>query len=151
MPSPANGPPLLVVVAAGGATFVERPNSRRVTANADHINGPAAVSSPVPPVDSHDNRFAPIPSTEPIVAAGFGVAVITGADAAVVAAGTATVTTGVEPGTETVSRADDSAVNDLAGVKACDATGEGSTAAGSSEADPEGVDPVGVLTEAFSG
>ncbi len=158
-PKPANGPPLLVVVAAAGAVWAERPSSRRVTANADHISGPAAVLSPVPPVVSHDNRFAPIPPTDAAAAAG-GMAIMPGA--LVVVAAAATVITGpVERDPDPVSPPVDSAVDEpttvvVDGDTACagsgpDTTAGGSTATGAADADPEWVGPVGVLTGAVSG
>ena len=106
-PKPSSGPPLVVVEAAG-AVLAERPNSRRVNANAVHINGPASVLSPAPVPDSHDNKFAPMPSTD-VVAAGLGAAVMPGEAAAAAAGDTATAG---PPERETVSPATDSAVDD---------------------------------------
>lgn len=79
-PTAADPPP----VAPAGTTQFRPRNSRRVTANADHANGPAAGAPPSPPEPSHANNFAPIPETDPRAAA-----FITGAETAGPAAGTA--------------------------------------------------------------
>ena len=65
---------LLLVTAAAGTGREAPPNSRRLTANAVHINGPAPGTSPVDPFCSHADRPLPIPDTDPDAAA-----VITGA------------------------------------------------------------------------
>lgn len=71
----------LVPVATGFAEVWASPSSRRVTANAVHINGAAAGPSPPPP-RSQAKRFPPTPLTEPAACARRGDATITGAAAA---------------------------------------------------------------------
>jgi hypothetical protein len=78
---------LVDVDAAGDGVAALRPTSRRVNANAVHINGAATGTSPVLPPASHPNRPLPIPVTALSAETARGAAVITGAAAA---AGTAT-------------------------------------------------------------
>ncbi len=72
---PAGSPE--ATAAAAGVRDPFESNSRRMTAAAVHINGPAAGTPPSPAPPSHDNTFAPTPDTDPRAAA-----VITGTDAA---------------------------------------------------------------------
>lgn len=68
--------------AAAATPVAVAPNSRRVTANADHANGAAAGTSPDEPVCNHANRPRPIPETAPEAVAACGVARIPGTCAA---------------------------------------------------------------------
>lgn len=67
--------------AAADAETEPFPKSRRVNANAVHINGPATGTSPEPPEANHDHKLAPNPLTAPEPTTGATAA--TGADAAV--------------------------------------------------------------------
>jgi hypothetical protein len=64
----------LVVAADGFTTFDAAPNSRRDTASAAHINGPAAEPPPPEPEPNQESSVAPRPVTEPGAAAAEGVA-----------------------------------------------------------------------------
>jgi hypothetical protein len=70
---------------AAAPTAEPRPNSRRLNANAVHINGAAPGTSPEPPEANHDNKPPPTPPTEPDAAAGTAITG-TSAGAALVAA-----------------------------------------------------------------
>lgn len=116
-----NGSPVDVDAAAPTPTD-DRPESRRVTANAVHANGAAAGTSPPLPVCNHASRPRPIPDTDPdSAAAALGAAVITGASPACVAAAAIT---GVDdvPGAVARSRTDCCGAAEAAGAEGVDAT-----------------------------
>lgn len=95
-----NKPLPSVAAAAPGVTLF--PNSRRVTANAVHINGAAPGTSPEPPDANQDTRFPPRPRTAPDSATS-GAAAAISADPATVGATAAT--TGID--TDAADCADD--------------------------------------------
>lgn len=80
-----------VVDAAAGPAVERCSNSRRLTANADHANGPTADPPPSEPAPNHANNRSLSPNTEPVA----GAAVITGATDAVAAAAAAGAATDV--------------------------------------------------------